>query len=816
MSVPKRAANGMYRSTRRSRCGVRRSGALAAIGVSVLLSLGGGLSAWPPHDGGVLVGRVTDGRGAALEGVLVTVAELSRRTVSDAAGRYRIGGVPPGTYTVILELLGYASERREVRVRDGETTFLDVVLRTSAIEIAAISVAVDARVTDRLTSPPDIAVVSGREKQRLQRSSLGGVLDDLAGVANISTGSQVGKPVIRGLSGSRIRVATDGITMNYQQYGVRHWASVDPFLAERIEVVRGAASVLYGSDALGGAVNLLPRPVPQAAGEGTSVRGRVLGEYSTNNREIGLGLTLEGAAGDVGWTGSLIRRSAGDLRVPAVPTFPEDAVSGVAPRFSGRLDHTDYDQLSASLGLGYHADYGMASLHYSLWRDQHNFLLPDGGGVGQNLENDVLLGKAILVPGGDWILRARLAYMRNLRQSNRPGALRDRLPEAIVTDIELESHSGRLEADHPTFGPLSGQVGVEYQWQRQVSRGSERLVPSAEAGNLAGFIYEEAALGRLSLSLGARLDRRAQTADPAPELRLPDRDAGETEAVLEQDYAAIGGSLGAAYRITDGLTLATNLGRGFRAPSIFELHAFGVHGGVSALQIGNPNLRSESSLSSDLSIRWRSSGLEAQVTGYRNRIDNYIYLVNTGEIDAGSGLPVMTTVQGDAVLWGGDAQMKARLLPWLQLGALFETVAGRNNSAGHDLPLLPATRAEGRVTFTQGSLGRLKDPYLSITLRYTADKEAAGPFEPFWQFDENSSFGVASTDEYALLDVGFGFDLPLAGSRASVDLMVRNLWDAAYRDFLDTYKGYALSPGRDIALRVSLPFRAGRTEVPED
>jgi len=142
----------------------------------------------------------------------------------------------------------------------------------------------------------------------------------------------------------------------------------------------------------------------------------------------------------------------------------------------------------------------------------------------------------------------------------------------------------------------------------------------------------------------------------------------------------------------------------------------------------------------------------------------------------------------------------------LQFGGLLRTVMGDNVDTGEKLPLLPATAVEGQVTLTRRTHWTLQNLYLNLSVRYVTDKEAAGRYEPFWQFDRNPNFGVASTERYTLLNLGVGFDLPLAGSDASVDLLVRNLLDVTYRDFLDTYKGYALSPGRDVRIRVNVPF----------
>jgi len=355
-------------------------------------------------------------------------------------------------------------------------------------------------------------------------------------------------------------------------------------------------------------------------------------------------------------------------------------------------------------------------------------------------------------------------------------------------------------------GLFAGQFGLEYMYQNQDTRGAVPLSPAGTIRNFAGFIFEEATLGLFRLSLGLRLDRRSQEAEPDERLKLPDDAAGETEAVLAQTYQVVTGSIGGACRLLENLTLAANVGRGFRAPNLFELHVHGEHGGIASFQIGDPYLKEETSLSTELSVRWRSRSLQAKATVYRNAIDNYIYLVNTGVIDSGSQLPIMTSQQGDAALVGADLSAQAQVLPWLQLRGTFETVKGNNTDTNEDLPLLPATKFEGEARFTRHAWGKIKQPHLSLGVRHAAEKKAAGRFEPFWQFDTNPDFGVASTGAYTLIDLGFGCDLPLGDRYIHFDVGIKNLLNTAYRDFLDTYKGYALSPGRNVVFKLNVPF----------
>jgi iron complex outermembrane receptor protein/hemoglobin/transferrin/lactoferrin receptor protein len=504
------------------------------------------------------------------------------------------------------------------------------------------------------------------------------------------------------------------------------------------------------------------------------------------------------------------------MTAPDVATFQESNDTS-APKFSDELDFTDYDQFNGSLGLGYQTGIGQVIAEYTRWNSEQNFLLPNGEGVGQDLTNNTLQVKGNLQLGNNFILKPNFTYARNLRLANANGQPRSELPDDGFAhlDILLDTYTAKTELEHPEFGPFAGTIGVEYKRQDQSTRGAAALVPSAQIDNFAAFVFEKAEFNNLTLSLGARLDARNQEAEPNADLNLPNFAAGETNDVLEQSYFEFSGSVGATYQVTDAFAIATNIGRGFRAPSLFNLHVDGIHGGIAAYQVGNPYLDPERSLNTDLSLRWRSSKVKAKATIYRNAINNYIFLVNTGQFSGpnNDGPPILETIQGDARLYGGNANITAEVLPWLQLSGTYEIVKGENVddniSDVDDLPLLPPTKLSGSVKFVQRELGAFENAFLTLGIEHSLSKDAAGRYEPFWQFGNApafSNFGVASTDAYTLFNATVGAELSLWDRPISFQISGRNLFDEAYRDFLDTYKGYALSPGRNLTFRVKVPF----------
>lgn len=656
----------------------------------------------------------------------------------------------------------------------------------------------------------DLDSIQGDELLGRQTANLGATLDFLPGVSTVNTGSGVGKPVIRGLSGNRIRVLNDGIGVSYQQFGVRHPPNIDPFLAGRLEVVRGVSSILYGSDAFGGAINVLSPEIPYAGeGESPNFNGRATYGYESGHDLHTGALNVAYGEEQFGFVAGIVRREAGNLTVPDVETWngpPPTGQPSDIPRFADELDFTDYEQWNTMIKGGYLIGPTEFTLRFERWDHENNYLLPPGTGIGLELENNQLqaIGKGSL--SSDWEWRTSYTWNQNLRKAN-PGG--QPLPvENANIDIERNSHTARAEF---TYGDwldrFSGKVGVEGLYEDQESTGPTGLTPGGQIENLALFGTGRTTVGPWSFEAGLRYDHRSQEGDPS-QTSDPSLLANRTDPVsgapvnveLENDYDIVTASLGAVYEFSDSFALAANLSRGFRAPSLFELYANGVHGGVAALQFGEADLDAETSLGGDLQARWRSEKFDLTATTYVTSISDYIFLADTGSTTG--GLPIFKVGQDDATLVGGDLSATFRATDWLTVNAVYEMVRGEFDDGGADLPLLPADQFQLEFVLHRESLGMLEHPEFRIGLRHAFSKDSAGTQEPFSQFDANPNFGTASTDAYTLLDLGFGFEV----DRLRFDLTVKNVTDEDYRDFLDTYKGYALSPGRSINLQASFEF----------
>src|SRR4051794_21006208 len=249
-------------------------------------------------------GTVVDSAGKPIPDARVTLIELKRSSSTTPEGRFVFPAVAPGQYHLSVSAIGFAPTVEPLVVTDRDT-LITIRLKPSVVELQALQVTASPNATTLLNSPQPVSALSQDELRQAQAPSLGETIEQMPGVRSLSTGTGIGKPVIRGLTSNRVLVVADGQRLETQQWGDEHSPNVETSDAERIEVIRGPASVLYGSDALGGVINVVPKELPDATGRDGFMRGDVSASYSTNNRQPDGTLALEGASGGFGFRGSL-------------------------------------------------------------------------------------------------------------------------------------------------------------------------------------------------------------------------------------------------------------------------------------------------------------------------------------------------------------------------------------------------------------------------------------------------------------------------------------------------------------------------------
>jgi len=741
--------------------------AMHFLGALALLCVG-------PTSRDTLSGRVTDSDGAPVPAATVLISELHRVATTGADGGFGLAGLPPGEYTVIVRHVGFAPFAREVAVR-GPTT-LTVTLRRTPVWVEPVTITATGAPIAALGSPLSTAALSADGLRREQSVSLAHSLSRLPGVNALSTGAQIGKPVIRGLAGARVLVLANGNRLEDYSWSDEDGPSVDTRLAQRVEVIRGPASVLFGSDALGGVVNVIPAELQDANGGPRIIRTGFEVSGATNNAEVEAAARIEGASGAWAWRAFGIGRAAGSLHTPA-----------------GELDNTGFGALNGEAAVGHRGAGGSTTLRYTRYAGEFKLLeaneRPSGaeeGGPERKLSDDrVQLAGDYRV--GSLRLETRMQWQRHsLVEVSDTGTSPTGTPlEGTAFDLLLNTTSLDVLAHHGAGSAVRGTVGVSGLYQTNETRGPIPLVPDARTRSAAAFVFEQATRGRWSVLAGGRVDLRRLTADSNATLTL---------APQRRDYTAWSGDAGLVYRPVETLAITANVGRAWRAPTLFELFSNGPHLGEARYEIGDPGLKREAGTNVDVAVRWQSARVRAELAAYRNAIAHFVYITPTGSfvhVTPADSLRVYRYAEADARLTGGEASLGIDLSTPLSLHGRFDAVRGTNRATDAPLPLIPPARVALGAEL-HGSAFRWAD-----RARLAIDGEFVT------RQTRLDSLDIPTTG-YALLNVEAGLERPLWGREVRIDVAVRNLANTAYRSFLSRYKEFALDPGRNVVLRVSL------------
>lgn len=707
-----------------------------------------------------ITGQVTDSAGAPIPRALIVIEEAHRSTTADAAGRFRLPDVPPGVYGVSFRAIGYRPRVVRVTVSDRDVV-LEVALEESVVELPPIQATATPLATAALDAPQPLAVMQGGDLARAQAASLGNVLDGTPGVRAQTTGSGIAKPVIRGLTGTRVLVLDNGQRTETQQWGDEHAPNVETAVADRIEVVRGPASVLYGSDALRGVINVVARELPDAHGGSAFLAGRLNAGWSSNGSAPEATALVEGARAGVGFRVTGSGRSSDDLRTPL-----------------GALHNTGLAMGAGSVVLGVRNGRGALTGNYSRRVERleiHEDPAEDPLATPfQRVTTDraALTGNLSL---GSARLELDLGWEANRRREF------ESIDAEAAGDLELGLRSatwtGNLHLHHAVHQRMSGVFGVQGLATDVTTSGEELLVPATRTRNIALYGFEQVDLGRVQLAIGARVDRRTLDNDAASVLGVT---AGS------RHWTAFAGNAGALLRVGDEAALVLNLGRGFRAPSAFELFANGVHEGTRRYEVGDPSLDTERSFNVDLAFRVQSSRVQAEVGVFNNRIAGYIHPDPTSDVDPASGLPIYRMVQADATLRGFEVAAQVHPLAAIHLKAGADYTRGSLDGTGAPLAGIPPLRVHGSVGWEGDALLGFDAPWLEIGVTTHAHQRRIDP-------DDVAPAG------YTLATLAGGVTL----GRATLTAEVENLFDVRYRGFLSRYKRYADEPGRNLVLRVS-------------
>jgi len=718
---------------------------------------------------GPVAGVVRDQAGRPVRVARVQLVELQRQVVTDSAGRFRFGVVPAGRYRLSVTRIGFTPALTIVSAGDDT---LALILEDGRVELSAVQVSASPTATSPMRAPQAMATLGGEPLREAQGRSLGETLEPVAGVRSISMTTGIGKPVIRGLSSQRVVTLDNGQRVESQQWGTDHAPTLETRDAERIEVIKGPASVLYGSDAIGGVVNVVARALPDATGRDAFVMGGVATVYDANLRGPEATVSLEGGAGGLGWRTSLTGRAMGDMRTP-----------------DGPLRNTRNQTGNALVAVGYRGGWGSVATRVSRREERIEIFddpveAPGYSGYQRIASERAKVELRLPMRGGR--VEVDLAHEGNDRREFDDNAAAEHALGLTARTTTLTAHWH--DASRALFGGRwHGMLGVAAMQQRFRKSGTETLVPDASAGNMAVYGYEQAEWGRLTLSAGARWDVRSIVGEDDDVLGLRrTRRAWDTWT----------GNLGATYALRDDAALVVALARGFRSPWYNELFANGFHEGTRAFERGDPTLDLETSLNADVGVRVRRQAFTLDAGVYSNQIRNYIYLRPFGT--SARVFDSLAVVQGDAWLRGGELAFTVQPRSWITVDAGADLTVGDNRTIDVPLTFVAPARATWGVRLSEPSrgwvqrvLGASATPYVRLGGESHATQSRLDP-------------GDVAPAGFTLWHLSTGVAMATARGPLQVDLVVRNLTDRRYRPFLSRYKEFADAPGRAVQLRVSV------------
>jgi iron complex outermembrane recepter protein len=719
---------------------------------------------------------------APVVGATVYVQKLEAGTISDLDGLFSLEVPSEGKYDLVISSLGYGTRTVEVAIPEEQKIIIR--LTPSAIEIEEIIISTPFH---QLQSDNVMKV----ERATIEELTRGGAtnfaegISQIAGVETISTGSGIGKPVIRGLSSNRVLVYTQGVRLENQQFGDEHGLGVSSSGTESVEVIKGPASLLYGSDALGGVLYL--NPERYAPADSTAVDMGLTYYTNTLGFEANAGAKTSGEKFRYLIRGNYAAHSdyetGDDYRVTNSRFKEWDLKTGIGFRQGSYKGDLRYNLNSSKIGIPEEVAAQSTSKNLLLpYQEVQNHIL--------SLDNHFYLNNSSL--------NIKLGYLFNDRKEFEE----EHHEEEGLEEEEEAGHEGEepaLEMHLSTFNydvkynfPKSTNfetiIGLQGMFQENQNFGEEILIPNAAITDVGLMATSHYHINKFDFQAGLRYDfRNIKTEAARSEESLSYIPA------LHRDFNSFNGALGAKYNPVDNLTIRLNLASGFRAPNLAELTSNGNHNGANRYEIGNPDLDNEQNYQLDLAVEYRNEHVEIFTNAFYNRIKNYIYLNPTDVIREGDF--VYEYIQNNANLYGGEAGFHLHPHPvdWLHIRSSYELVIGKQEN-GEYLPLIPAQSILNTIKLDGPFNKLLHNSYSAISLKTVLAQNNVGLFE-------------TSSKGYSLLNAQLGGTLHIKSSSLELSLSGNNLLNKKYIAHLSRLKqDNILNRGRNITIGGKLTF----------
>ncbi|NEM96540.1 TonB-dependent receptor [Pontibacter burrus] len=734
----------------------------------------------------------------ALPGATIYIPQLDRAAIADAYGNYHFHHLCQGNYTLKVSFIGYTTETYSLRITT--STVRDLQLHSDAAMLRSIEVVS----TKIIAESQSTEVLKGRQLQQTEGLALGRALEKLPGVSSLQTGPNVSKPVIHGLSGSRVLILNNGVRHEAQQWGDEHAPEIDALAATELKVVKGAAGVRYGSDAIAGTILVNPSPMPDTVG----VSGNVSLIGNTNGRMGTIAGMVQGKLQHlpISWRLNSSIKKAGDSHTP-------DYI----------LKNTGFEEQNLSAAVAYNREKFGAEAYYSLFHSKTGILTSAHVGARDDLLNAIERGrpeetgsfsynidrpyqdvshhllklKGYYTTGDLGKLLFTYAFQQNAREEFDKDAPRH-APEAPELHLDLITHTTELVWEHELPSAVSGSLGVSTIWQNNTYEGRQ-FIPFYKNFTAGVFAEEKWRSGNLQLEAGARYDFK--------DLRVKNLDRYNTLSKPTYKFHNLSGSVGALLDVGYHFTFGTNLSYASRAPHPNELFADGIHHGTASFERGDPDLTSEHALNLSATLNYHTNPrLNGGISLFYNNIYNYIYLQPARE--------PMLTIKGnylayfykqtDARFYGADLYLTYDLTSQLHLNTKAAIVKALNTETENTenskyLPGIPADRisADLQYDFNDHTNSGLSDSFVSVGGLMVARQSRSDSFT-----DPN----MPAPEGYFLLNAEAGTTLKIGRQPVILSVSGNNLLNTVYRDYQNRMRYFAAETARMLLIRINLPL----------
>jgi iron complex outermembrane receptor protein len=709
-------------------------------------------------------GTVTNKDNQPIKGVSVYAPELHQGTTTDDNGEYILNNLPNGRQKLNFVFVGFSSQYKTIQKPQKEN-ILNVMLEESIFKMDEVIVST---AFNKMQSQ-NVMKVEHESIKSLQRKGTATLIEGLAtipGVSQVSTGTSIGKPVIRGLSGNRVLVYSQGVRMENQQFGDEHGLGLNDAGVESVEVIKGPASLLYGSDALGGVLYFNPEKFADAHSFKTTFSQKLFSNTLGSNSSLGLKTSTDN------W--KFLARGTYN-------THSDYRISG-----GDRVTNTRYNETDFKTAIGYSDSKFSSVLRYN-YNDLDLGIPEDGIGEQTSSKNtdfprqgvfNHLLSLNSIFYFNDSKLDVDLGYIANDRSE---------FADSGVAGLRMKLKTFNYNARYhlPNMGKLESIVGIQGMHQTNANFGEEYLIPDAMTNDFGVFGTVNYEWKTNVLQAGLRFDNRQITTEENGTLG----EEGYFKAI-DKSFDSFNASLGYKTELTDAMTLRLNVASGFRAPNLAELTSNGIHEGTNRYEVGNSDLKTEQNVQTDLNLEYNNSHFEFFANGFYNHINNYAYTSPAGtQINNND---VFEYIQDNAKLYGGEVGLHFHPHPldWLHYETSFETVTATKQN-GDYLPLIPANNWSNSIRAEFKIKNWLEQGFASFNVNTTLNQNNVSGFE-------------TETNGYTLVNLGLGGTVKVGKTVFDVNLNGNNLLDKSYIAHLSRLKTDGIpNIGRNVVLGVN-------------